>query len=306
MSSQKSFQELADYIWRHEPLSADTLLLIFNVAKSIFLKESSVLRLKSPITVCGDIHGQFYDLKKLFEQGGPVKDTVYLFLGDYVDRGRYSIETIALLCVYKILYPDQIYLLRGNHEYREISRQYGFYDECVAVFSSAEVWETSFDLFSTFPIAAIVDDHYFCVHGGISHSVPIIEDILSFDRVNESETSFNEFLWSDPSTRVATWETSSRGDGHIFGKKANKAFLLLNSLKMTVRAHQLVMEGYQEVFDGELVTVWSAPNYMHRSENAASIMRIRGPGDHSYELFEACPNDQRRVPTYDYIAWKYR
>mmetsp|Transcript_116244 Transcript_116244/g.161361 ORF Transcript_116244/g.161361 Transcript_116244/m.161361 type:complete len:136 (+) Transcript_116244:155-562(+) len=125
------------------------------------------LELEAPIKICGDLHGQFHDLLKLLEFGGMPPEANYLFLGDYVDRGKYSIETLCLLLAFKIKYPENFFLLRGNHEIAEINRMYGFYDDCKRRFS-IKIWKKFIDVFNCLPITALIDDKILCMHGGLS------------------------------------------------------------------------------------------------------------------------------------------
>ena len=144
-------------------------------AKEILVEEANVQRVDSPVTLCGDIHGQFYDLLELFKVGGDIPQVNYLFLGDFVDRGFNSVETFLLLLAYKVRYPDMITLIRGNHECRQITQVYGFYDECLRKYSSLNVWRYCTDIFDYLSLAAIIDDQIFCVHGGLS---PAINDSI--------------------------------------------------------------------------------------------------------------------------------
>lgn len=155
-------------------------------AREILIEESNVQRVDPPVTVCGDIHGQFYDLQELFKVGGDVPETNYLFLGDFVDRGFYSVETFLLLLALKVRYPDRITLIRGNHESRQITQVYGFYDECKRKYGSVNVWRYCTEIFDYLSLSAIVDDKIFCVHGGLSPSISTLDQVSHWRRMNTS------------------------------------------------------------------------------------------------------------------------
>lgn len=144
--------------------------------------ESNVQPISAPVTICGDLHGQFYDLMELFCVGGSVPDTNYLFLGDYVDRGYYSVETITLLVCLKVRHPQRVHIIRGNHESRQITQVYGFYDECLRKYGSAKVWRLFTDLFDHIPVAALVENSIFCLHAGLSPSLDTLDHIRELDR----------------------------------------------------------------------------------------------------------------------------
>lgn len=167
----------------------------------------------------GDIHGQFHDLIEIFRIGGELPHTNYLFLGDYVDRGAFSIETIMLLILFKIRYPQRVTLLRGNHESRQITQMYGFYTECQSKYKNPNVYRYVTDLFDYFPIGAIIDDTIFCVHGGLSPFLQKIDHVKAINRFREipHEGVFADLMWSDPEEEFDGFKISPRGAGYQFG-----------------------------------------------------------------------------------------
>ncbi|EXB87349.1 Serine/threonine-protein phosphatase PP2A-4 catalytic subunit [Morus notabilis] len=273
-------------------------------AKEILMEESNVQPVKSPVTICGDIHGQFHDLAELFRIGGKCPDTNYLFMGDYVDRGYYSVETVTLLVALKVRYPQRITILRGNHESRQITQVYGFYDECLRKYGNANVWKIFTDLFDYFPLTALVESEIFCLHGGLSPSIETLDNIRNFDRVQEvpHEGPMCDLLWSDPDDRCG-WGISPRGAGYTFGQDISEQFNHTNNLKLIARAHQLVMEGYNWGHEQKVVTIFSAPNYCYRCGNMASILEVDDCKGHTFIQFEPAPRRgepdvTRRTPDY--------
>ncbi|OCT44489.1 Serine/threonine-protein phosphatase PP2A catalytic subunit [Cladophialophora carrionii] len=266
-------------------------------------QRSSSGGVKRTAGVCGDIHGQFHDLMELFRIGGPNPDTNYLFMGDYVDRGYYSVETVTLLVALKIRYPQRITILRGNHESRQITQVYGFYDECLRKYGNANVWKYFTDLFDYLPLTALIDNQIFCLHGGLSPSIDTLDNIRSLDRIQEvpHEGPMCDLLWSDPDDRCG-WGISPRGAGYTFGQDISEAFNHNNGLTLVARAHQLVMEGYNWSQDRNVVTIFSAPNYCYRCGNQAAIMEI---DEHlKYTLYVPLlpPKTLLRALTYDSSA----
>ena len=244
-------------------------------AKEILQEESNVQPVKAPVTICGDIHGQFYDLAELFRIGGSCPDSNYLFMGDYVDRGYYSLETVTLLMALKVRYRHRITILRGNHESRQITQVYGFYDECLRKYGNANVWKHFTDTFDYLPMTAVVEDRIFCLHGGLSPSIDTLDHPRDLDRVQEvpHEGPMCDLVWSDPDDRCG-WGISPRGAGYTFGQDITEQFTHINGLHFIARAHQLVMEGYQWQHNKGVVTVFSAPNYCYRCGNQAAIMEV--------------------------------
>jgi len=401
-------------------------------ARELLIEEGNVVSVDAPVTICGDIHGQFHDLMELFRVGGDVPDTNYLFMGDFVDRGFYSLESFLLLLCLKVRYPDRITLIRGNHESRQITTVYGFYDECIRKYGSANVWRYCCEVFDYLALGALVlgasselvpisptlndaaqsampgadgeletevlnskgevtsvtyrksqrsssntstdtreispprdisalpgetpsrtgpagtgatgdssgslsttTGAVLCVHGGLSPLVDSVDKIRLIDRKQEvpHEGAMCDLLWSDPD-EIEGWGLSPRGAGFLFGGDIVKHFNHKNDLSLIARAHQLVMEGYKEMFDGGIVTVWSAPNYCYRCGNVAAILdlgedasnggtiarsngdygrsngisrnesmerRIIGPG-RRYRVFEAAAQDTRGMPAKKPVA----
>ena len=189
-----------------------------NFAKDILIEEPNIQTIYTPITVCGDIHGQFYDLMELFKVGNDCPRTNYLFMGDFVDRGFYSVETFLLLLALKVRYPQNITLIRGNHESRQITQVYGFYDECLRKYGSVNVWRYCTEIFDFLPLAALIDEEVFCVHGGLSPNIDTLDQIKTIDRKQEvpHEGPMCDLMWSDPE-EIDGWGVSPRGAGYIFG-----------------------------------------------------------------------------------------
>ena len=361
---------------------------------------------------------------ELFRVGGDVPDTNYLFMGDFVDRGFYSLESFLLLLCLKVRYPDRITLIRGNHESRQITTVYGFYDECLRKYGSANVWRYCCEVFDYLALGAlvlgtsstlepafnssmdqgsqtmpVVDEEIeieimnsrnevtarfprsrrrmfdndnmassppaspnlntpsktgpagtgasgdsggslssgggavLCVHGGLSPLIDSVDKIRLLDRKQEvpHEGAMCDLLWSDPD-EIDGWGLSPRGAGFLFGADIVKRFNHMNDLSLIARAHQLVMEGFKEMFDSSIVTVWSAPNYCYRCGNVAAILELgedasnggvvsrsngdvgrsvgslppnsaprAGPG-RRYWVFEAAPQDPRGMPAKKPVA----
>ena len=257
--------------------------------KEIFIEENNVQPVTAPVIVCGDIHGQIYDLFELFEKGGQIPDSKYVFMGDYVDRGFNSVEVFSLLLALKLKYPNYITLLRGNHESRQISFTYGFSEEVNKKYGNSNVWNYFTDLFDYLPIAALIEGKIFCIHGGLSPLISTVDQIRLINRKMEipHEGAFCDLMWSDPDD-IETWLMSCRGAGWIYGYKVVDEFNYINNLELVCRAHQLVMEGYKFWFTKQnLVTVWSAPNYCYRCGNKASILKLGSNLDKNFETFQA-------------------
>jgi len=290
---------------RCEHLEETELKQLCDMVKEILMEESNVQPVNSPVTVCGDIHGQFYDLVELFRKGGEIPKTSYVFMGDFVDRGHHSVETLQLLLCYKARYPQSITLLRGNHECRQVTQVYGFYDECFRKYGSANAWKYCTEVFDYLTLACVIDGSILCVHGGLSPVISTLDQIRLLERNQEipHEGPFCDLMWSDPED-IETWGVSQRGAGWLFGSKVTSQFNHVNGLELICRAHQLVQEGYKYMFpEKNLITVWSAPNYCYRCGNVASILAFDEHLDREVCLFKNVP--ESGAPSFEKAGVQY-
>jgi len=219
-------------------------------------------------------------------------------MGDFVDRGYNSVETFELLMAYKVRYPGRITLLRGNHESRQVTSVYGFYDEIIWKYGNANPWKYCTEVFDYLGIAALVEGKILCIHGGLSPEVKTVDQIRTIQRCKEipHEGPFCDLMWSDPED-IETWAMSPRGAGWLFGSKVTKEFNRINDFSLICRAHQLVQDGFKIWFpEQNLVTVWSAPNYCYRCGNVASILQVDENLDKKYEIFYATADSSKSVP----------
>jgi serine/threonine-protein phosphatase PP1 catalytic subunit len=258
-------------------LTVSELTWLCDCSQEIFLEECALLPLSTPLVICGDTHGQFPDLIRIFDTAGVPPDVQYLFLGDYVDRGRQSIETVSLLLLYKIVYPTRVWMLRGNHECSYINRLYGFRDDCI-IHYGAGIWERFCALFNCIPVAAIVDDKIFCVHGGLSPHLTSLDQIRNLARPLEvpEEGLLCDLLWSDPSADVVGWGENDRGTSVTFGLDIVIDFCEKFGFDLICRGHQAVMSGFEFPFEEvrKIVTIFSAPNYCYEFENQAAFLVV--------------------------------
>ena len=255
-------------------------------AKDIFENESIVLQLYPPIIVVGDVHGHILDLLRIFHEKGLVPETKYLFLGDYVDRGSFSIETISLLFLLKILYPDSIYLIRGNHEFSEVCDHDTLLKECSSLYNSRDIYETITETFSYLPLAATIGNYALCVHGGIGRSFCFVNQLRSLKRPirDFSNPIVEQLLWSDPSNEIEYFGDSPRGLGQLFGFNAISSFLEQEDFSILIRGHQCMNLGAEMQCKNKVLTVFSCSNYCGVINNLAAIVLI--PDFHRYIKFQ--------------------
>ncbi|XP_065651647.1 protein phosphatase 3 catalytic subunit alpha isoform X2 [Hydra vulgaris] len=265
----------------------EVALKIIHNGENILRQEKTVLDIDAPITVCGDIHGQFYDLMKLFEVGGSPASTRYLFLGDYVDRGYFSIECVMYLWALKSIYPKTLFLLRGNHECRHLTEYFTFKTECKIKYSEA-VYEACMESFDCLPLAAVMNQQFLCVHGGLSPELHTIDDIRKVDRFREPPAfgAMCDLLWSDPLEDYGNEKTmehfshnSVRGCSYFYSYQACCDFLQRNNLLSIIRAHEAQDAGYRMYRKSQatgfpsLITIFSAPNYLDVYNNKAAVLK---------------------------------
>ncbi|GMT31207.1 hypothetical protein PFISCL1PPCAC_22504, partial [Pristionchus fissidentatus] len=271
-------------------ISPGEIAYICNQARTLLLEQPALIEIEAPVKICGDIHGQFADLLRLFNKTGFPPTANYLFLGDYVDRGKHNLETILLLLGYKLRYPKTFFLLRGNHELTSINRVYGFLDECVRRYGNKRVHNDIQEVFNVMPLAAVVGEKILCMHGGLSPVLNKLDDLRNMKRPFDDpqvRTLECDILWSDPMPGVTGFMNSPRGTSHIFGEQALKEKCDMLNIDLVVRAHQVVQDGYEFFCGRKLVTIFSAPHYCAQFDNAAAVMCVDKHLKCSFEILKA-------------------
>ncbi|KAH0269740.1 Metallo-dependent phosphatase, partial [Aureobasidium melanogenum] len=285
--NKPNLQFLKQHFYREGRLTEDQALWILSECTKVLEREPNLLEMDAPITVCGDVHGQYYDLMKLFEVGGDPADTRYLFLGDYVDRGYFSIECVLYLWALKIWYPNTLWLMRGNHECRHLTDYFTFKLECKHKYSEA-VYEACMKSFCALPLAAVMNKQFLCIHGGLSPELHTLEDLKSIDRFREPPTHglMCDILWADPLEDFGQEKTQEyfvhnhvRGCSYFFSYPAACAFLEKNNLLSIIRAHEAQDAGYRMYRKTRttgfpsVMTIFSAPNYLDVYNNKAAVLK---------------------------------
>ena len=269
-------------------LDKPCLLELLKLFESQIKSEPNILKIQDPVTVVGDLHGQFYDLLKCLEVGGNPEDTKYLFLGDYVDRGTYSIENLILLMCIKLNYKDTILMLRGNHECRQMTSFFNFKMECEVKYDS-EIYFRMMEVFDSLPIACLINEKFIAIHGGLSPDIDKIADIMKINRFTEPPRSgaMCDLLWSDPcdkdedAAKTNFINNSNRGCSYVFGIKAVVPFLKKNNIISIIRAHEAQLEGFKmykwnaNVDFPSVITIFSAPNYCDVYSNKAAVIKFK-------------------------------
>jgi len=277
---------LQKHLYGEGKLAREEIVEILTRATDILTQESTLLHVDAPVTVCGDVHGQYYDLLKLFEVGGNPAETNYLFLGDYVDRGSFAIEVLLHLYSCKINYPKTFFLIRGNHECRHLTEYFTFKEECLHKYSE-EIYELALKSFNALPLAAIINNKFLCIHGGISPDIKTVADIASIERFREPPQSgpMCDLLWADPMEDFTPdiqehfQYNEVRGCSYLFSYRAVCAFLETNKLLSVIRAHEAQDAGYKMHLKNKatgfptVITIFSAPNYLDAYNNKGAVLR---------------------------------
>jgi protein phosphatase len=280
----------------------ETIVAVCDGAKKIFEHSEIILHLKAPFYIVGDIHGNIFDLIRILVHVTPPPESRLLFLGDYVDRGEYSVEVMTLLFAMTVLFPEHVYLLRGNHEFESMNSAYGFAAEVSSQYPDTDLFEVFNGVFLYMPLIAILNNEVFCVHGGISPEVKNISRLRKLKRplLSYDVAVVSDLVWSDPCSDAETYDGSVRGLGVQFGVKALQEFLTNLKLTRLLRAHQCVPTGIAR-FGGDLLyTVFSCSRYEGQS-NSCGLLFMDARLE--LEFFSLPPFDQ--IPRATVLTRRY-
>ncbi|OHS95917.1 Serine/threonine-protein phosphatase PP1-2 [Tritrichomonas foetus] len=266
---------------------------LISTVQNIFLQEENILKLDGDFVVVGDIHGNVDDLIRIFEMRKYPPETKYVFLGDYVDRGECSVEVLLILYSLKVLYPNHIYLIRGNHEAVSVSSYYGFKRECSRKYSQ-KIYYRFNESFQNLSFAAILNGKYFCVHGGISPQTMNLEvmDKIQKPIDNDMSPEITGFVWSDPNKNAKGFQRSDRGTGFLFNEKKLNQFLKRNNLELMIRSHEVCERGIEFPFKN-CATVFSNTNYCEMRNEAALAIVLKGQKV-QYPKFKPLSNAEKK------------
>ena len=295
-----SLDKWLEIVKQCKALSERNILRLCKTVKELLVEESTVQPISSPVNILGDIHGQFYDLMDFFEIGGEMPQKKYIFLvkhdfnpflkprkvpnfflfkneGGIVNRCYWSVETLTYLLLLKAMYPSRILLLRGSHEVESTTRIYSFYNECREIYGTDKVWRNFIELFGFLPLAALIDGSVYCVHSGLSAQIEAIDELRTLDRwdhtkYEDSTSPHGELLWNNPE-EIEGWQLAR--NSLMYGQQPVDRFTKLNRVELIVRGHQLVMEGYNLMFEKKnLVCLWSSCNFLNRCGNLGALLML--------------------------------
>lgn len=281
-----------EHFKKEKKLHAKYACRILLLALKAFKEEAALVNIPKQklLTICGDIHGQFLDLLTIFRlNGNPSPEHAYLFNGDFVDRGPQSVEVFLTLCAWKALHPTHFFMTRGNHEADTVNRFHGFFDEVGRKFSSKhnEMYQVMNQVMNHLPIAYIVADKYFVVHGGIPRADLSLNEIRGIQKgaVPPSGSLTSQLLWSDPNIKTGI-NLSHRGEGVLFGPDVTEAFLKNNNLEAIIRSHVWESQGWKSEHNGKCITIFSAPNYIPGTPSPAAYINVGADRGLSFHQFD--------------------
>lgn len=271
----------------HVPLSF--LLPFLREMKKQFESEPPLLELDGSFVIVGDLHGHFLDLCRIFKTFQFPSPFKYVFLGDIVDRGEFSFETIFVIFLLKYLYPKSVYIIRGNHEFLSICSQFGFQAEVESIFPGDNIFALIVEIFSYLPLAALLQQKILCVHGGLTPDLNTLDQLRALQKpiIEDDHEIVDGLTWSDPFEAVLSFIENPRGRGYLFGQTQIYHFNKNNSLTMIVRGHQCVANGIKYQFDKSIVTVFSASNYCGQACNMCGVLILSAEGIVKKRIFPA-------------------
>lgn len=277
-------------------IDRQNVIALCYTVEQIFANEPILHEIDHPVYVVGDIHGHILDLIRIFKELGLPKEKKFLFLGDLVDRGEFSVETIILLFVLKALFPLNVLIIRGNHEFEYMASQFGFGQQLHDLYGNDALQDNFYSAFTQMPLAARIFKTHLAVHGGIGPSLFGLNQILSVKRPMSEfgDDNTTSLLWSDPSDNVCYFAPSSRGTGYFFGPNALNEFLNENKISILIRGHECVPTGIDYKFNHQIVTVFSASNYCGIASNNCGVLQILGPMERKEYYFPPLPYLLRR------------
>jgi protein phosphatase len=245
--------------------------------------------LDGSFVIVGDLHGHFLDLCRIFKTFQYPNTFKYVFLGDVVDRGQFSFETIFLILLLKYFFPTSVYLIRGNHEFRSLCSESGFLAEIEKLYPEENIFDLFIDIFDVLPLAALLQKAFLCLHGGICPELKSLNQLKSIKKPisNYTNSLISGLVWSDPFEEATKFLKNNRGAGYLFGKFPLQSFLQNYSLKMLIRAHECAYNGINYDLDNRVVTVFSASNYCGNSMNKSGVLMIKDNGEVQTQIFQS-------------------